>query len=100
MSTFKISVLVALAALTVPASTPAEGSTLVEILDSTGAVIASQDSGYVFTGVAAGDYTARASLLDVNGGVIGAPITQAFSAALDTRVVQAPASLSITVEPE
>lgn len=100
MSTFKISVLLAFAASTVPASTPADGATRVTLLDATGADITSQDTGYVFTGIAAGDYSIRAELLDVNGGTIGTPYVQAFTVAEATRTVQLPSGAAISVEPE
>lgn len=100
MSTFKISVVLVTAALAVAASSAAESVTRVEILDASGASVATQDANYVFTGIPAGDYTLRATLLDVNGTAIGTPYTQAFSAAPETRVVQVPSGATITVEAE
>lgn len=102
MSTFKVAIVLAFdTPVVVPAGAPAEGATLVEILDASGNVVASQDTGYVFTGLAGGGgYTMRATLKDVNGADIGTPYTQAFTAAADTRTVMAPSGATITVTAE
>lgn len=114
MTTFKVTIALTLAAITVPIDSPAEGVTRVEILDGTGADVASQDSGYVFPGIVPGDYSLRATLLDINGAAIGTPLTQAFSVVdpnappvvvdpnppATTRVVQVPGVATVTVEAE
>ncbi|MBV8060525.1 MAG: hypothetical protein JO253_03240 [Alphaproteobacteria bacterium] len=99
MTTFTVVIVLATTALNVPATSPAEGVTLVEILDASGASIASQTTGYLFSGIAQGDYTMRASLLDVNGALIGTAYTQAFTAHEETRTVQVPSGATITVTP-
>ena len=100
MTTFTVAIALATTALNVPASSPAEGVTLVEILDASGAVESSQTTGYLFTGITQGDKTMRASLLDVNGALIGAAYTQAFTAHEETRTVQVPSGATITVTPD
>lgn len=53
---------------------------VVEIFDGTNTLSQSLDTApYDFAGVADGSYTLRASMLDVNGAVMGTPYTEAFT---------------------
>jgi hypothetical protein len=103
--TSKVTVVLTTTPTEFPVDTPAPGFTRVEILDASGNVAFSQNSGYEFSGVADGDYAMRATLLDVNGNQIGMAFTQAFSVVTQplpptTTTIDIPTGASITVTPE
>jgi hypothetical protein len=89
-----------------PSGLPA-GLTRFAIIAADGSIVNTQDVAGLsatFTGVADGDFTGSAQLLDTAGALLGSPVTQAF---VDGVAVTPPAatfqplvSLSITVTPE
>lgn len=100
--TSKVTVVLSVTPTTFPIDTPQAGVTRVELLDAaTGSTLFSQDSGYEFTGVNDGNLVMRASRLDINGNLIGAAYTQAFTAPTPTTVsIDIPTGATITVIPE
>lgn len=79
--TSKISLSIATVVATLADGAAAVSQLQVQLLDSTGAVVATQDVADAeaptvdFTGVADGTYTAVATILDINGSAVGTAAT-------------------------
>lgn len=74
-----------------PTTAAAADKVVVEIFDVANNLVQSSDTApYEFAGVADGAYTLRASMLDVNGAVMGTPYTEAFTVTAAT-----PTSLNV-----
>jgi hypothetical protein len=105
--TYKVSLLVSLAAAAVASPNgAAAGKSRFSIIDSTGAVVQTQDVDGLtadFTGIADGTFTGQAQLLDVNGANLFDPVTCSFVDAVEVppAVMVTPfASISATVTQE
>lgn len=73
------------------------------LTDAAGNVVQTQDvnaTQAIFAGVADGHYTASVVRVDVNGNVIGTPVTVEFDAANPVVMYDAPSALSVSVEVE
>jgi len=100
--TSKVTVVLSVTATEFPVGTAAPVLTRVEILDASGNVVFSQDSGYEFTGVQDGEYAMRASAIDGNGNQVGSAYTQPFNVftAPTTVTFDLPTGATISVTPE
>lgn len=94
--TFRVLIAIAATqAISVAASAAAAGNYQARILNANGEVVQQQQQPSTtfdaFTGIPAGSYTAEVSRLDVNGAVIGTPVSQSFVTGPDVAPAPAPA---------
>lgn len=91
------------AAVQSPSGLP-QGNTRFQILDSTGAVVQTQDVvglSASFSGVADGNFTATAQLLDTAGNPLGTQLTKAFVDGQPAATTFQPLTdLSVSVTPD
>lgn len=81
-----------------------QGNTRFQILDSAGTVAATQDVAALqatFTGIADGDFTATAQLLDTAGNPLGTVLSKAFTDGAPVVTTFQPLNdISVTVTPD